>query len=130
MFRIVGAVLTVWCLSGLAEAIAADPPADLSGRYKCEGTEFDGDTYTGEVVFKKHGATYLITWDVFYRTKNLAGRFEGVGIRTDRVVSATWPSPGNPGVMAYRIQDDGSLVGRWTLRGQEETRSESLVPIK
>jgi hypothetical protein len=110
-------------------AQAAEVPAELAGKYRCEGEDFSGDTYSGEVTITKHGDTYLIEWDVTFK-KAGRSKYVGVGLLTDTILSASWEGQDKAGVMVYKVDKSGDLAGRWTIRGNKETRAEKLTRIK
>jgi len=112
----------------LHSAQVAALPADISGRYQCQGRDFDGDSYAGTVVISKVGEVYTIQWDVTFVNRQTRSQYKGVGILTDNVFSANWEGGNLAGVMAYRLAPSGVLTGRWTISGNRDTRSEVLTP--
>jgi hypothetical protein len=106
-----------------------ETPPDLAGKYRCEGRDFDGDKYSGEVTITKNGDTYLLEWDVTFE-KAGGSKYAGVGLLTDNILSASWEGQTKAGVMVYRVAKNGELNGRWTIRGNKETRMEKLSPVK
>jgi len=106
-----------------------EPPPDLSGKYRCEGRDFSGDKYTGEVTITKNGDTYLLEWDITFEQAG-GSKYVGVGLSTDTILSASWEGQTKAGVIVYRVAKNGELSGRWTIRGNKETRMEKLRPVK
>lgn len=119
-----------------AAALAAPvPPApdaapDVAGHYRCAGKDFDGDSYEGEVSIVKDNDVYHMSWRVTFRQKGASAPYRGVGLVTDRVLSAVWATPGLAGAMGYRVGKDGTLTGRWTLPGKNTLGTETLTPIR
>lgn len=107
------AVVLIVCLTSVSMA------ADVTGSYTCKGTNPNGSPYTGTTVIKENGGGYLVTW-------NIGGGmiYSGAGILTDNIFSASW---GN-GVVVYRVQNDGRLIGKWLNASGGELGTETLTP--
>ena len=132
VYRIAGNVLDgEWVTSG-------DPKAEL-GRETLEGTQQslggtykitlgqnrDGTTnYTGEVIIKPDGPTFLVAWMV----PKLA--YVGRGVRIGDVLVVAYGRSTDPkklpGVVAYQIEDADAMVGVWATAGASATGTESL----
>ncbi|MBG1232872.1 hypothetical protein [Aestuariivirga litoralis] len=116
----------------LAAALANPAPADfaqvgdLSGRYKTFGTNFDGSVYRGEVLITEVSKTSCkIAW--------VTGRTSATGIcmRVENAFSATYQmNDGTSGLVIYRIADNGTLAGVWTVAGRDGMGTEVLTPVK
>lgn len=88
-----------------APAVAADK-VDLTGKYKCEGKNPQGGTYTGTVEIKKKGDVYYLSWAI-----GPAETYEGIGLLEGDVLAVSYTG----GVVAYKVEKGPKLVGRWTL---------------
>lgn len=109
-------------------AALADAKRPLEGLYACKGTNPDGGTYEGRVEIAKKGDGYNLKWKVGEST------YLGVALREGDVLSVAWGLPGGGGtvvgVVAYKINADGTLNGRWTvLGGDNKAQKESLRKI-
>jgi hypothetical protein len=128
MFRlslfVATAVLSVLLLAP-HRCAAAEPP-EITGKYECKDVEADGKEYTSAVEITKKGDTYLLEWSM-----DGVVRFKGVGIRTDDILSVTWLSGVNAGVLALKIEKEGKLTGKWALLGGKgDVMKETLTPLK
>ena len=131
VYRIAGGTLDgEWISSGDVKAELGHEtlqgPTTLGGTYKITlGQNRDGTTnYTGEVIIKPYGHTYLVAWMV----PKLA--YVGRGIRIGDVLvvaygQGTGPKQ-RPGVVGYQIEDADNMVGVWADAGTEKTGSETL----
>jgi hypothetical protein len=93
------------------------------GLYNVDGTNLDGSPYKGTAEVKLlSDTTCQITWTT--------GSTSSVGLcmMMDGVVSAAYRQGDNVGVTMYRVNDDGSLEGAWTVAGQNGSGSEKLTP--
>jgi hypothetical protein len=113
-------------------ALLAPPPSlaaqdvDVTGTYTCQGKNPNGRTYTGRVEIVQKGDVYQVEWTIGRETH------VGVGILEGRTLSVCWAvaegSPGG-GIVVYRVERDGRLVGKWTsLGGRGEVYRETLTP--
>ena len=80
---------------------------DITGNYNCQGKNADGSTYNGEVEITKKGNTYNIYWLINNQ------KFNGIGILEGNVLAVSYYGSSS-GVVAYRVEGDSNLVGRWT----------------
>ena len=85
----------------------------LASSYKAVGKNGDGSSYTGTVTIKIiSDTTYTIEW-------NIGGSVtKGFGMRMNDTLSATYMLNGEPGLIIYKVQGDGSLSGIWAIKGQ------------
>ena len=93
--------------------------ADVIGSYSCRGTNPDGSPYDGTVEIAENGAGYVVRWTV-----SGTQTYSGAGLLTDDIFSASWGS----GVVVYRVQADGKLVGKWLNVSRGEAGTETLTP--
>lgn len=110
----------------LATVIATAATAqNVGGRYQVQGTNFNGSPYRGT-------ATITLTSDTTCRIQwNVGTTADGICMRNGNAFSAAYQmSTGRVGLVIYRIRDDGTLDGIWTLAGQDGSGREVLVPMR
>ncbi len=131
VYRVAGGVLDgEWVTSGDPKAELGretlEGPATLGGKYKITlGQNRDGTTnYTGEVIIKPDGDTFLVAWMV----PNLA--YVGRGVRIGDVLVVAYGRGQDPrklpGVVAYKIDDANAMDGIWATAGSPQTGTEAL----
>jgi hypothetical protein len=131
VYRIAGGLLDgEWLTPGNQKAELGrevlEGPENLSGTYKITlGQNRDGTTnYTGEVIIKPEGDTYLFAWLL----PKLA--YVGRGVRIGDVMVVAWGRSQDPkklpGVVAYKIEDADTMSGIWALAGSSKTGTENL----
>ncbi len=107
----------------LLAPLASAETLRLLSSYKAVGKNPDGSPYTGAVAVKIiSDTTFAIEW----RIGDSVTR--GFGMRMNDTLSATYLLNGQPGLVMYKVQDDGSLSGIWAIRGQSGNGSETLRP--
>ena len=112
----------------LAVDLMAEERDTLPGLYACKGSNPDGGMYEGRVEIAARKGVYNLKWSVGETT------YVGVALREGDVLSVAWGIPGEGGtaigVVAYKIAKDGTLSGRWTvLGGDNSVMPESLRKI-
>jgi hypothetical protein len=131
VYRVAGGVLDgEWVTPGNQKAELGretlEGPENLSGTYKITlGQNRDGTTnYTGEVIIKPEGDTYLFAWMV----PKLA--YIGRGVRIGDVLVVAYGRSQDPkklpGVVAYKMDDANNMTGIWATAGSSKTGSETL----
>jgi hypothetical protein len=101
-------------------AIAAEP--DITGKYNCEGTNPDGKTYKGTVQIVKKGDAYYLKWAI-----GAGDNYAGVGILEGNVLAVSYYG-GISGVVVYRVEKGGKLVGKWSIAdGKGKVYTETLT---
>jgi len=131
VYRVAGGVLDgEWVTPGNQKAELGretlEGPADLNGTYKITlGQNRDGTTnYTGEVIIKPEGDTYLLAWMV----PKLA--YIGRGVRIGDVLVVAYGQSQDPsklpGVVAFKMDDPGTMSGIWATAGSSKTGTEIL----
>jgi hypothetical protein len=95
----------------------------IGGKYDVEGTNFDGSAYQGtaEITLTSE-TTCVIEWQTQGTTSS------GICMRNDAAFAAAYELNGEVGLVVYRVQDDGTLDGLWTLAGKEGNGTEVLTP--
>ena len=111
MRRIVllGVIVAAVCAAGPVAAQA--PQSDVSGTYRCDGTNPDGTEYHGVVEISKLRNTFRVRWTMD------DGSITGVGIMSNGVFAVSYFG-GAPAVVVYKL-DGTTLVGEWTMGGIE-----------
>ena len=95
----------------------------LAPVYKAAGKNPDGSSYTGTVTIKIiSDTTFSIEWKIGGSVT------KGFGMRMNENLSATYMLDGQPGLIMYKVQEDGSLAGIWAIKGQPGNGSEVLRP--
>ena len=107
---------------GLALATGAAGAAEIGGTYRVEGTNFDGSRYTGTATITP---TADLTCDIQWQTGSTA---DGICMLDGDVLAASYVMGKSVGLVVYRILDDGTLEGRWTIAGQQGVGTEVLHP--
>ena len=77
-----------------------------------EGTNADGSSYRGTAEITGSGPDYRIEWTTGSSTSSGRGTVEG-----DRFEASFSGSLTGTGTAVYRVEDDGRLVGTWTVEG-------------
>jgi len=131
VYRVAGGVLDgEWVTPGSQKAELGretlEGPDNLNGTYKITlGQNRDGTTnYTGEVIIKPEGDTYLLAWMV----PKLA--YIGRGVRIGDVLVVAYGRSQDPkklpGVVAYKIDDANTMSGIWAHAGSPKLGTETL----
>ncbi len=117
MFRLIASALLGACFALPAAA------QSIGGSYAVAGTNFDGSPYTGtaEIVLTSQ-TTCTIHWTTGGSTS------EGICMRNDDSFAAGYVLGDAIGLVVYKVQDDGSLHGLWTIAGKEGNGTEILTP--
>jgi hypothetical protein len=93
----------------------------LEGKYACSGTNPDGGKYGGITVeIRKRGDGYRLTW-----TGN-GGSDEGEGTVVGGELVVTFKGTSGRGIVVYRIENEGRLVGTWRPKGSKSSGEEVL----
>ncbi len=98
----------------LAPAAYMGQELDLTGIYKCEGVNPDGERYKGRVEIAKNDRTYRLVW-----THSPVGTALGVGILNGDVLAVSYFNPEMVGVILYKVEKGPRLVGEWTAVGAD-----------
>jgi hypothetical protein len=114
-----GAIALV--LTAASSSWAQEQP-DVAGVYRCEGTNPDGSRYRGVVEIRKEADTYRVSWTMSQRASAL-----GIGILRGDVLAVSYFTGESLGVVAYRMEKGGQLIGEWAVLGAGGlTRPETL----
>jgi len=105
------------CLAWAGLIISVTPSLaedSFSGRWKItDARTLAGKAYTGTVRIASIGAVYELQWNTS------AGKYRGLGLADGNKLCTGWGGK-TFGVVLYKINDDGTLKGRWTIPGANE----------
>lgn len=110
----------------LALAIATPAWAQsVGGHYSVAGTNLNGSAYSGE-------ADIALTSETTCTIKWKTGSTESTGIcmRNDNSFAAGYVLGDVVGLVIYKVKEDGSLDGLWTIAGKEGNGTEVLTPMQ
>ena len=109
-------------ISALPAVAAAQ---DIGGTYTVSGTNFDGSAYTGQAEIKIISKTTCqIAWTTGTTTSN------GFCMRNDDAFAAGYVMGKEIGLIIYKMQQDGTLNGLWTITGKDGVGTEVLTPAQ
>jgi hypothetical protein len=96
---------------------------NIGGSYSVQGTNHDGSPYSGDAVITlTSDTTCEIVWQTGGTTSN------GICSRNNDAFAAAYVLGDSMGLVIYKVQQDGSMQGLWTLQGQPGTGTEVLTP--
>jgi hypothetical protein len=122
MFRKALAATAVIMMATIGTAAAQQ----LTGRYQVIGDNGNGTGYRGVAVISgTAGGNCGIRWTITNTPPT-----QGFCMRQGNVLSAAYKLGESVGLVVYRINDDGTLDGTWTIAGQEGVGKERLVPAR
>jgi hypothetical protein len=108
----------------LAAGIATAGAQQLTGRYQVIGDNGNGTGYRGVAeISGTAGGNCAIRWAIPNTPPT-----QGFCMRQGNVLSAAYRLGESIGLVVYRLNDDGSLDGTWTIAGKEGVGKERLVP--
>jgi hypothetical protein len=96
--------------------------ADIGGEYAVNGTNFDGSRYRGTAEIALTSDT---TCNIVWQTGSTA---QGICMRNGDSFAASYVMGDAIGLVIYRVNQDGSLEGLWTIAGQDGVGTETLTP--
>ncbi len=112
--------LAAMALAAITVSAVAD---NFSGDYTVQGTNLDGSAYSGDATITVTSeTTCVIKWVTGSTTSN------GICMRYGNAFAAGYEMNGAVGLVIYKIMDDGSLDGVWTITGQSGSGTEILTP--
>jgi uncharacterized protein (TIGR03067 family) len=98
---------------------------NITGNYKSESTQLNGEKQTADAEIRRIGDSYLLSWK-----KGILDAYVGVGIRKGNVLSVCWGNKGQVGVCVYQIQQGPRLEGEWTILGGPGLLSKEILTSK
>lgn len=116
---------TILAAAALVAMATVAQAQSVGGRYAVDGTKLDGSPYKGEAeITLTSETTCNIVW--------ITGSTESSGIcsRNDDAFAAGYVMGEAVGLVIYKIQEDGSLQGLWTIAGKEGNGTEVLTPLQ
>lgn len=114
------AAVAATLLAGIATAGAQQ----ITGRYQVIGDNGNGTGYRGVAeISGTAGGNCAIRWAIVNTPPT-----QGFCMRQGNVLSAAYRLGNAIGLVVYRLNDDGTLDGTWTIAGQEGVGKERLVP--
>jgi hypothetical protein len=115
-------------LFAAALGILAAGPASaqaIGGKYTVEGTNLDGSAYQGTAeITLTSPTTCVIKWTTGSTTS------QGICSRNGDAFAAAYVLGDVFGLVVYKVHDDGSLEGLWTIAGKEGNGTEKLMPAQ
>jgi major membrane immunogen (membrane-anchored lipoprotein) len=113
-------LLAAACSVGVAQA-----NVPIGGKYKVEGTNFDGTKYSGDATITiTSETTCAIEWQTGADSSSV-----GICMRNDDSFAAAYKmKDGSVGLIIYKVAKDGSMDGIWTLTGKDGAGTEVLTP--
>jgi hypothetical protein len=117
-------IRTVFALLFMAVATLAHAESmTLHSTYEVSGTNADGSKYSGTAHVKViSGASFTIHWEVGSST------YDGFGMRNGDALAATYEINGTPGLVIYKVDEEGKWHGIWVVRGKDSGGTENLTP--
>ena len=104
-------------------SVAGAAEGDVGGVYDVLGKNPDGSSYKGTATIEVTSAnTCRITWQTGSSSSN------GICMRNRASFAAGYVLGDKVGLVVYEMQDDGSMVGLWTIADQAGVGSEVLTP--
>ena len=85
---------------------------DITGHYKAESLQINGEKQMADVEIKRLGDCYLVKW-----SKGILDAYVGIGLRKGEVLAVCWANQGQIGACLYQIEQGPRLVGEWTMLG-------------
>ena len=119
MKRFFASALLGLCLAAPASA------QSIGGAYTVEGTNLDGSSYSGTAEIKLlSDTTCTIHWVTGGTTS------DGICSRNDDAFAAAYVLGDVFGLVVYKVDDDGTLDGLWTIAGKDGNGAEVLTPAE
>lgn len=116
------ALILATALVGACGAVQAQ---EIGGSYTVAGKNLDGSSYGGTAEINiVTSTTCEITW--------ATGSTSSVGIcsRNDDAFAAAYVLGDAYGLVIYKLQEDGTLEGLWTIQGKDGVGEETLTPAE
>ncbi len=114
-----GLPLALLCLSGSAWAAA-----DVGGRYRVEGTNFNGSKYNGMAeITVSSNTTCHIVWHIGRSVSR------GICMLVNDTLAAGYTLRNAVGLVVYKVKEDGTLDGIWTAADQDGAGTDVLIPV-
>jgi hypothetical protein len=116
-------IMLSFAMLGIASMPAS--AQSIGGTYTVAGTNFDGSKYGGEATITlTSDTTCTIHWETGGSTS------DGICMRNDDAFSAGYAMGKEIGLVVYKVEEDGTLNGLWTIAGKNGNGTETLTPKK
>ena len=103
--------------------IAAASAQSIGGSYSVAGTNPDGSPYAGTArITLTSATTCVIEWETGDTNS------QGICSRNGDAFAAAYVLGDLFGLVVYRVHEDGSMDGLWTIAGRDGHGTEQLVP--
>jgi len=103
--------------------IAPASAQSIGGKYTVEGTNLDGSPYNGTAeITLTSDTTCTINWTTGSSTS------QGICSRNDEAFAAAYVLGDAIGLVVYKVSEDGSMEGLWTIAGKDGNGTENLTP--
>lgn len=97
---------------------------DIGGRYRVEGKNINGSSYTGVAeITLTSDTTCRIVWDT-------GSTSTGICMRNQNVFAAGYVLGNGVGLVIYEVMSDGSMQGLWTVADTPGIGYENLYPMR
>lgn len=107
--------------------IGAAQAQNFGGRYQVQGANLNGSPYSGVAEIKVISST---TCTIRWQTGGGSVQ-DGICMRNGPAFSAAYAfADGKVGLVIYRILDNGTLDGLWTVAGMNGAGKETLTPMR
>jgi hypothetical protein len=117
MTKLLASLLLGLCMIAPASA------QSIGGSYTTKGTNLDGSPYSGTVeITLTSETTCAIHWITGGSTS------EGICSRNGDAFAAAYVLGNSIGLVVYKVLEDGTLDGLWTIAGQNGNGTEVLTP--
>jgi len=103
--------------------IAPASAQSIGGNYTTKGTNLDGSPYSGTVEITLTSET---TCNIHWVTGGSTS--EGICSRNGDAFAAAYVLGNSIGLVVYKVLEDGTLDGLWTIAGQDGNGTEVLTP--
>lgn len=111
-------------LAGLLAAGSASAQS-IGGMYNAEGTNLDGSPYNGTAeITLTSDTTCTIHWVTGGSTS------DGICSRNGDAFAAAYVLGDAIGLVVYKVGEDGSMQGLWTIAGKDGNGTEKLTPAQ
>ena len=112
----------VMLTAGFATVASAQ---SVGGKYKVQGTNFDGSAYGGTAVISRSSdSTCRIHWTTGSSSS------DGFCMLANKSLAAAYRLGDDVGLVLYELQPDGTLKGYWTIADKAGSGTETLIPSK
>ncbi len=116
---VIGAALLTAALSAAASA------QSVGGRYRVDGTNFDGSRYSGTATITRTSNT---TCRIHWETGGTSS--DGFCMLANGSFAAAYKLGNSVGLVLYELQANGTLTGYWTIADKPGAGTETLTPAR